>query len=559
MPGPDSDAILPEDSLADPELGFGEPELTMEPMAPMAAEPERPSVRDVSVKLPEPEPVTLSQDADVPLDVEPDADAALSDSDIEFGADLESEDAPAAPPPRPQDDRLRVELSSSRGELETLRDSVAALRARNNELEATLQQSTPVGEISRMSAQLAQSRAHHQQAEEQLRKTQQELAAALEQAQAQPATEASPPGQAQQRDYDVMEAQLVALQAENTQLKEALREAQGAESRTEHAHDALQRRVNELEQENAGLRQDLLSARRAIDLKVNELEQLGNDLARARKELADRGDEATQVKDQLEVLDAQKSELVAAQNALAEARAEIARLTEASREASRVPALEDKLSALQEQVVAKEKDIAEAQEKLDTEAARSYRLSQRRIPALNKEIEDAQETNRDLERKLQKAELRAQTLDDQATELKNRIADLERALGAAKARAQDTQVIAPADVDARNLADDELRRTSNKLREVEAERARLAETLRRLGEAHGTELSRHISRGEKLEKESEERFESLLGQRTQMRVLRERVVNMLQVAEDLAGAKDGQRKVLLDALRKMAELPPEKN
>lgn len=556
---------MPEDSLQDPELGFGEPELTMEPMAPENAEPERPSVRDVSIKLPQPEPVTLSEDADVPLDVEPDADPGLSDADVEFGVDLESEDAPPPPPPpKPQDDRLRVELSSSRGELETLRDTVAAMRARNNELEAALQQSAPVGEISRMGAQLAEARAHHQSAEEQLRLARQELAQARQQVQSlqqaladQPA---SPPGEAgETRDYDAMEAQLVALQAENTQLKEALREAQGAESRTEHAHDALQRRVQELEQENAGLRQDLLSARRAIDLKVNELEQVGNDLARARKELADRGDEAAQVKAQLADMDARKSELVAAQSALAEARAEIARLAESAREAARVPALEDKLSALQEQVVAKDKEIAEAQEKLDTEAARSYRLSQRRIPALNKEIEDAQETNRELERKLQKAELRAQTLDDQATELKNRIADLERALGAAKARAQDTQVIAPADVDARNLADDELRRTSNRLREVEAERAKLAETLRRLGEAHGTELSRHVSRGEKLEKESEERFESLLAQRTQMRVLRERVVNMLQVAEDLAGAKDGQRKVLLDALRKMAELPPEKN
>lgn len=97
-------------------------------------------------------------------------------------------------------------------------------------------------------------------------------------------------------------------------------------------------------------------------------------------------------------------------------------------EALRVPALEDRAAALQEQLSARERDVAELQEKLDTEAARSYRLSQRRIPALNKEIEDAQEANRELERKLQKAELRNQTLDDQARELKDKVADLERAL-----------------------------------------------------------------------------------------------------------------------------------
>lgn len=554
MPGSESDSIMPDESLADPEMGFGEQELTMEPLAP---EPAREPVRDVAINVPEPEPIALIEDADVPLDVEPDLGPDL-DAEAE---QIDTPDNNAAQEPAPAQDRLRVELSSSRTEVDALRDQNAQLNERCRELEARLQQSAPAGEVSRLNAQLAQTRGQHHAAESEVVRLRNDLAqaqAALEAAEAHASAEPADE-MVEKRELDVIEAQLNALQAENSQLRDALKEAQGAENRTEHAHDALQRRIAELETENAGLRSDLDQARTQVEGKLAEIEQLGRDLANARKELADQGDAARSVAERTAQLDLQKAELDAANAALAQARAQIAELQEAATEAGRVPALEDRAAKLQEQLTAREKDVLEMQEKLDTEAARSYRLSQRRIPALNKEIEDAQEANREFERKLQKAELRNQMLEDQSGELKNRVADLERALSGAKARAQDTQIIASGDVDSRALADDELRRTSNRLRDIEAERVKLAETLRRLGEAHNTELSRHMSRAEKLEQESEQRFETLLGQRAQMRILRERVQNMLQVAEDLAGAKDGQRKVLLESLRKLAELPPEKN
>lgn len=552
MPGSDSDALMPDESLADPEMGFGEQELTMEPVSP---EPPPAPVRDVAINIPEPEPVALIEDADVPLDVEPDLGPDL-DAEVE-AIDTPDNSAPVAPR---ADDRLRVELSSSRTEAESLRDHNARLAERGRDLEAQLQQSAPAGEVSRLNAQLAEARGQHQAAEAEVSRLRQELAqaqAAAQFAEAHPAAEPDTE-MVEKRELDVMEAQLAALQAENTQLKEALREAQGAEARAGHAHDELQRRVESLQIENAALRADLDAARSQVEARLAELENLGRELAGARKQIADHADAALAVTERTAELDAQKAELDTARAALEEARRQISQMQESASEGARVPALEDRAAQLQEQLSAKERDVAELQEKLDTEAARSYRLSQRRIPALNKEIEEAQESNRELERKLQKAELRNQTLEDLANELKAKAADLERALSSAKARAQDTQIIAPADADSRSLVEDELRRTANRLREVEAERAKLAETLRRLGENHSLELTRHMARGDKLEKESEQRFEALLGQRARMRVLRDRVQNMLQVAEDLAQSKDGQRKVLLEALRKLAELPAEK-
>jgi len=548
MPGPDSDSILPDESIADPEMGFGEQELTMEPIT---AEPPRPSVRDVAIDLPEPEPIALVEDADVPLDVEPDLGPDLDAEAEEIDA---PDNAAKAPPP---DDRLRVELSSSRTEADSLRDHNARLNDRARELEAQLQQSAPAGEVSRLNAQLAEARGLHQAAEAEIARLRDELVqaqAAQSHAAAEPHTE-----MVGKHELDEVEQQLQSLRGENEQLREALQEAQGAESRTEHAHDELQRRIEALQGENQALRDELEQSRAQVEARLAELEDTGRQLAEARKQLADQADAARLVAERKAELDARQSELESARGALEEANRKIAELQETAREGERVPALEDRAAKLQEQLSAREKDVLEMQEKLDTEAARSYRLSQRRIPALNKEIEDAQEANREFERKLQKAELRNQTLDDQARDLKAKVSDLERALGAAKARAQDTQIIAPADADSRNLVEDELRRIANRLRDVETERAKLAEALRRLGEAHNQELSRHAARGDKLAQESEQRFESLLGQRAQMRILRERVLNMLQVAEDLAQSKDGQRKVLLETLRKLAELPPEKN
>ena len=356
-----------------------------------------------------------------------------------------------------------------------------------------------------------------------------------------------------------MEAQIKALQVENTQLKEALREAQGAENRTEHAHDELTRRVKTLEAELETLRADLEAGARKLEERITENEQLGRELAVARKELADQRDSADEVERKARELDDRKAELDSVTKALAEARAEIERMTPFEAEVQRVEGLEDRITELQEVIINKEKDVAEMQEKLDSEAARSYRLSQRRIPMLNAELEHAQESSRDLERKLQKAELRANTFEEKARELEDKQSELQRALQAAKARAQDTAIIQHGDVKPEEIVGDEVRRLTNRMRELEEERVRLSADLRKLSEAQRNELTKHSERADRLESESDERYENLLKQRTQMRVLRERMIGMLKLAEDLNATAQNQRQPLLEAMRKLADVPPEAN
>jgi chromosome segregation ATPase len=356
-----------------------------------------------------------------------------------------------------------------------------------------------------------------------------------------------------------MDAQIKALQTENTQLKSALKEAQGAESRTEHAHDALGRKVTELEQEVKDLRSELELGSKKLDAKIRENESIGRELAVAKKELADGRDASDEVERKSRELDDRRAELDAVTKALAEAREEIERLSSMEDEVKRVESLEDRITDLQEAMVAKERDVAQLQEKLDSEAARSYRLSQRRIPTLNAELEQAQESARELERKLQKADLKAGTFEEKAKELEDKLNDRQRALHGAKARAQDTAIVQAGDVDSSQLVSDEVRRLTNRLREVEEERGKLFDTLKKLSELHKSELTQHSLRADRLEQESDERYEDLLKQRTHMRVLRERILGMLKLAEDLTNTAQGQRQPLLEALRKLADVPPDTN
>jgi chromosome segregation ATPase len=545
-----NDPFMSEDSLDDPELGFGEEELVMEPV-----------IHDVRVK---PEPEALSMDANVPLDVEPDADlgstveftdnsppleSAAADDEIDIGDDFDEEES-------------QLELQSLRAELQGLKDEHQALIEKNRELTERVEAAAPSSELSRLEGQLSEARKHHRQAEEELKALKRELEQAQAKAsqleeQAVDAAAAVPDDT--QRELDLMDAQIKALQTENTQLKEALKEAQGAESRTEHAHDELGRRVGELEDEIEGLRAELEEGRGKLDAKIKENENLGRELAVARKAVADQRDATDDVERKGRELDDRRAELETLTKALADAKAEIERLAPFEKEVARVEGLEDRITALQETLVTKEKECAELQEKLDSEAARSYRLSQRRIPALNSEIESMQENSRELERKLQKADLKANKFEEQAKELETKLGDMQRALQGAKARAQDTAIVQAGDTDARALVGDEVRRLANRIHELEEERGRLLDSLRKVGDGHKSELQKHASRGDRLEQESDQRYEDLLKQRTQMRVLRERMNGMLKLAEDLNATAHGQRQPLLEALRKLADVPPDTN
>lgn len=544
MSGADGLPMLPEDSFVDPEFGFGESELIAEPLTaePQTADP----VHDITLDS-GPDPETLNEDADVPLDVEPDAD--LRDR-VDF------EQTATEPAPKPiNPEQLKLELQSARAELAGLRHERDELLRLNRDLNQRLEAAPPADEVARLESALKDVQRKHNAAEDDARDLRRELDRAS--AQLQQAAQPPQPAPDARLGMEMMDAQLRALQDENTQLKAAIAEARNAEARAGHAHAELSRRNEQLEEELESTRAEARELREQLDTRIRENEQTGRELALARKELADGRDAGDEVQRRLRELDDRRAELAQVTRALAEARAEIERLGEFEREMGRVSALEDKITALQQQLLEREKNVAELQEKLDTEAARSYRLSQRRIPALNRELEETQEHMRDTERKLQKAELKAATFEEQASEFKNQIAELERALQGAKARAHDTQMITPADTAPGAVVEDEVRRLSNRLREAESERARLIESFARLSASAREDAGRLETRMQRLEKESDERFERLLGQRTTMRVLRDRVQGLLKLAEDIAQSDGHSRKPLLETARKLAELPPD--
>lgn len=540
---------MPEDSLDDPELGFGdEEEMSLEP-----------AVHDVEISADD-EPVSLNTDANVPLDVEPDADFS---NQVDFTDNAPRLDQPEADSLIGGNDQAgALAMQSLRSELAGLQEERARLLDANRELTERLDAAAPTGEISRLQGQLGEARKHHADAEEEVRRLKSELESAnaryerMEARQAQ--AEAEVPDDTRQ-EINLMDAQIKALQTENSQLKEALQEAQGAENRTEHAHDALTRKVKDLEGELDGLRGQLRESGEKLDAKITENTELGRELAVAKKALADQRDSANEVDRKGKEIEDRQAELASVAKALAEARAEIERLVPFEKEVARVEGLEDRITDLQEALLAKEKEAAEVQEKLDSEAARSYRLSQRRIPMLNAEVEQLQESNRELERKLQKAELRGNTFEEKSKELENKIADLQRALQGAKARAQDTAIVQAGAPEPESLVSDEVRRLTNRMQELEEERGALAGSIRKLSTAHRNELDKHTGRADNLEQESDRRYEELLKQRTQLRVLRERISGMLKLAEDLNGTTTGQRQPLLEALRKLADVPPDTN
>lgn len=549
---------MPEDSLEDPELGFGdEEELQAEPMAPV--------VHDTNIAFDD-EPVTLTTDANVPLDVEPDADLSSTVDFSDSAPELDSADEAGGNRPDDEkdlrDEKQALAVKGLQAEIESLKAERSSLLDKNRELSERLDNAAPTGELSRLQGQLSEARKHHSEAEEEIKRLKSELdtarrqASELEQAVAESAADVPDDTR---REIDLMEAQINALQTENTQLKDALTEAQGAENRTEHAHDELGRRVTELESEVEGLKQELEESAQKLEAKLKENEDLGRELAVAKKELADGRDASEDVERKGRELDDRQAELDSVTKALAEAKAEIERLAGMEDEVKRVEGLEDRITELQEALVHKEKAVAEVQEKLDSEAARSYRLSQRRIPALNAELEQLQEAHRELERKLQKTELKAGTFEEQVKELEDRLSDTQRALKSAKARAQDTAIIQPGEAEPEQLVSDEVRRLTNRMRELEAERVQLNATLRKLSDLHKAELLKHSTRADRLEAEGDERYESLLKQRTHMRVLRERINGMLQLAEDLTSTVANQRQPLMEALRKLADVPPDTN
>jgi chromosome segregation ATPase len=232
---------------------------------------------------------------------------------------------------------------------------------------------------------------------------------------------------------------------------------------------------------------------------------------------------------------------------LEDAHAEVARLAPFEQELQRVEALEDRITELQQALLLREQEIAELQEKLDTESARSYRLSQRRIPALNKEIETLTGQVREFERKLQKSELKLATVEERNLDLLAQTSGLQRDLQDARDSMRQTAVLRRAD---NNELADQLRR---RLQSSETERLRLTETLQSIGDRNKALIEDVVARAERLEQEGDRHHEALLAARRELKVRGERLAAIAKLADDLGGQNPGKTSPLLEAIRKLCE------
>lgn len=124
--GPGNSPLMDEDSFADPEMGFGEEELTMEPLQPV--------VHDVKIAV-EAEPATLASDANVPLDVEPDPELGSAVDFTDQAPELAAADSKPEIDARDTQDELQLELQSLRAEILGLKDERAGLFEKARELQ----------------------------------------------------------------------------------------------------------------------------------------------------------------------------------------------------------------------------------------------------------------------------------------------------------------------------------------------------------------------------------------------------------------------------------------
>ncbi|MDC1142985.1 hypothetical protein OAU50_07835, partial [Planctomycetota bacterium] len=417
MAGTDNQGLTPEDSLLDPDMGFGG-EMEMVPELDSSA------VHDVSIQ-PDLDPPLLSEDANVPLDVEPDPEIT---ADNDFAPDLQTandgdpafgdDDKPspeleaAAKEAKQKTRRLTVEKQGVTAELESIKAENTSLQKQLDDAKAALEAAPAQADLDGLKESLAEARTQRNAAEEQIK----ELRTNLETAKSELATANEKPVNApietdHEKKIDLMDAQITSMQAENTQLKEAMKEAQSAESRTEHAHDQLGQQVKTLEDKLNEEQEALKTAKAKVEESLEQNEELSRKLAVAEKELADNRDAIADVDKKAAEFSDHQAELDRVTKALAEANSQIETLTTEAKEAEKLRAVADELISLKTELDQKTGSIEVLQEKLDTESARSYRLSQRRIPALNQEIEDAQESVRELEAKLQKAELKSKTFE----------------------------------------------------------------------------------------------------------------------------------------------------
>lgn len=544
---PDADA-LPEAAFNNDlsfDDGFGE-------MTPLA-EPEPISVRDVPIN-----PETLPEDADAPLEMQPDVDIENSDDESRESTLASEEEAQDLMARAQESEALRAAMTVKIGELTVqlrqAHDEAARASEKVRELTQQLQKAPAAGEVTRLRNEVQAALSARSLAEEDVQAAHNEVEIAraeiarlhahvveMESAQTPPVPTAN--------------------EEEEARLRAALEEAQGAIARVEHANEELSRRLKDAEQRSAEQRKQAEGARAEIEQKVSSIEQLQRELALAKNELAQMGDQAADVVRRGREIDDRKAELDRVTMALANAQMELAQARGVADGAeARIKQAEERAAAAEAAAAADKKratdldrEAKEARERLDTEAARSFRLSQRRIPALQNEIAAEHAQNMELRRKIEKIEAEKRVIAEQQQEAQAKAEELERALAAAKARMSDTEIIrAGSAPTAAALADEEIARLAARAKAAEEERKRLADLLERMETGRKEEMRAYEQRLAQVNTQADEKLEQAIAARKQARELAVKLGQAMKLAELLAGARgEGERKPLME---KIAEL-----
>lgn len=559
MPDParkkDTEKVLPDaDALPDASFnndlsfdeGFGD-------LTPMAPEPI--SVRDVPIN-----PDTLSEDSDAPLEMQPDVDIESPDDDSSQQTLASEEEAEDLVAKAQENEALRAAMTAKIGELTVqlrqAHDEAARAGEKVRELSQQLQKAAPAGEVTRLRNEVQAALSARSMAEEDVQAARNEVELAR-------AEVARLNARVVELESEITPPVMTANEQEEARLRAALEEAQSAIARVEHANEELARKVKDLDAKLAEARRAAENAHAETEQKAKLAEQFERELALAKNELSQLGDQAADVVRRGHEIDDRKAELDRVTMALAQAKMELAEAKGIAEGAeARIKDAETRASAAEAAAAMEkkraadfERDAKEARERLDTEAARSFRLSQRRIPSLQNEIAAEHAQNMELRRKIEKLEAEKRVISEQQLEAASKAEELERALAAAKARMSDTEIIrAGAGHTAASLADEEIARLAARAKAAEDERKRLADQLDRKETARKEEMRAYESRMAQVNAQSDERLEELLAMRKQARALATRLSQAMKLAALLADAKGpAERQPVLDKIAEIAK------
>ncbi|MCC6575233.1 MAG: hypothetical protein IT462_15760 [Planctomycetes bacterium] len=522
-------------------IGFEEAEMTPE-MSPMDMGPAAPVPQagdSVPAELAPPSEMTPG-DSFFDLRATPGAEAAMQASS-ESTAALEATEVDA-PLPAPA---VSAGLPPVNSEMDSdaLMAHNAALTEEIHALREQLQQAAQApAEFANLQQQLLQAQQQAANYRNEAQRLQEQLA-----------------GAASGEDFAKLAAQ---AQSDSIARKEAEEDLRMAREEVEHARAEQSALMSEIEAlraaptpkaDTAELEKALQEAAR-LSSAVDEANNAMAGLQRANEELMR---QMTAQNNQMHETERARAEIVAQLQAreaeITSLQAEMAQAAPAPKPGKGGAELEAQLKTLKKELAQKEKEVKETREALDSESARSFRLSQRRIPALQNELAEAHAQGMEIRRKMEKLEAEKRVLAEDSDAAKRQMEELERALAAAKMRAQDTTIVAAPQAQV-NVADEEIKRLGARLKAAEEERRKLSESLQQIDKGKRGELEKYEERLTRLQVESNERHENYLNLRKQLKLLAGRLSQTVKLAAMLAAAtSEAQRKMLIDGIERLGK------